>query len=195
MKNKVLCITALQGVGKDTVLNELVKHHGFRPLISYTTRTKRPLETDGIEYFFISNEEFNLKLENGFFIETRRYNTFIEVNGKKDKAVFSYGLPKSQVDDLTKPTVTILDKEGLVEFSEYIGSENIVSILLECDEEITKKRVMDRGGVTEDEFNRRQKCDKISFKGIENMSDTTINTNQSIDEIIKQVLETYSYYN
>ena len=137
----------------------------------------------------------NLKLENDFFIETRRYNTFIEVDGKKDKAVFSYGLPKNQVEDLTKPLVVILDKNGLLEFSNYIGSENIVVILLECDEEVTKKRVMDRGGVSEDEFNRRNKADKISFKGIENISDAIINTNQPVDEIVQQVLETYNYYN
>ena len=91
--------------------------------------------------------------------------------------------------------VVILDKNGLLEFSNYIGSENIVVILLECDEEVTKKRVMDRGGVSEDEFNRRNKADKISFKGIENISDAIINTNQSVDEIVHQVLETYNYYN
>ena len=193
--NKIMCIVGLQGTSKDTILNELVKHHMFRPLISYTTRHKRPSETDGKEYFFISEQEFNLKLENDFFIETRRYNTFIEVDGKKDKAVFSYGLPKNQVEDLTKPLVVILDKNGLLEFSNYIGSENIVVILLECDEEVTKKRVMDRGGVSEDEFNRRNKADKISFKGIENISDAIINTNQPVDEIVQQVLECYNYYN
>ena len=66
----VVVITAPSGSGKTTIYRELLKR---RPdisfSVSYTTRQRRVGETDGVDYFFISREAFERKIERGDFIE------------------------------------------------------------------------------------------------------------------------------
>ena len=57
--NKIICVIGKAAVGKDTLVNELLKDNQYRKAISYTTRPKRAGEIDGKDYYFISLEEFN----------------------------------------------------------------------------------------------------------------------------------------
>ncbi len=57
------------GVGKNTVIAELLKLEGFELLPTYTTREKRVNETDGNPYFFITKAEFERKIEENEFYE------------------------------------------------------------------------------------------------------------------------------
>ena len=50
------------GVGKNTVISELIKTGDFALLPTYTTREKRPNETEGDPYCFLSEEEFKNKI-------------------------------------------------------------------------------------------------------------------------------------
>lgn len=191
MDNKVLIISGLSNCSKDTTLNELVSKHGFKPFISHTTRAKRPNETEGKEYFFISKDDFFEKDKNGYFVETRHY--FTSVNGQRD--IFYYGLSKSQVDNRDKPCVVILDKLGSEEFAEYVGKENVVLVYLEVDKEIARQRNIKRMDYDKTEFERRWLSDSKSFKGIEELCHTSINTDRPIDDIVEDILSTYNYYN
>lgn len=56
--------------GKDTVVKRLV-NHGFKKVVTYTTRPPRKGEKDGINYHFISKGEFKKKIQDGFFLEWR----------------------------------------------------------------------------------------------------------------------------
>lgn len=181
----------MSSVGKDTVLNELVSKHGFRNFVSHTTRPMRTNEIEGKEYFFIDREDFLNKATNGYFVETRHY--FTTVNNKRD--IWYYGLSKHQVDKRDKPCVCILDKQGAMEIAEYIGAENVVLIYLEVDKEIARQRNIKRMDYDETEFERRWKSDSKSFKGIEGLCHSTINTDRKLDDIIADILEVYNYYN
>ena len=191
MENKVICLVGYQGSGKDSILNELVKKHGFRSYISHTSRPMRPNEAEGREYFFISKEDFLNKATNGYFIETRHYFTTVE----NKRSIWYYGLSKQQADKRDKPCAVILDKQGMLDFAKYVGEDNVVVIYLEVDEEIAKQRAIKRGGFDEAEWNRRQKSDKKSFKGIEELAHSSINTDRELKDIIEDVLNTYNYYN
>ena len=191
VKSKVLILVGYQGCGKDSVLTELVNKHNFNSYISHTSRPMRPNEVEGREYFFIDREDFLNKAENNYFVETRHY--FTNVNGKRD--IWYYGIGKHQVDKANKPSVIILDKQGSIDFAKYVGEDNVVLVYLELDEKIAKQRAILRGGFDEGEWNRRAKADKKSFKGIENMAHTSINTNRPLKDIIDDVLSTYEYYN
>jgi len=58
-KKKLFVISGSSGVGKGTVIKGfLTKNPDFKLSISYTTREKREDEVDGINYFFVSKEEF-----------------------------------------------------------------------------------------------------------------------------------------
>ena len=63
-------VAAPSGGGKTSLVNELVKElDEIETSISHTTRQKRPAEKDGIDYFFISEQEFSKMIKNGDFIE------------------------------------------------------------------------------------------------------------------------------
>jgi len=77
-KGNIFIISAPSGTGKSTICKELIKTIPDLVLsVSYTTRGMRRGEVDGIDYFFISDEEFEKKIKSNFFIE------WAEVYGKK----------------------------------------------------------------------------------------------------------------
>jgi len=68
-------VSAPSGAGKSTVLNALRQTPDFAYSVSYTTRTPRPGEVHGEDYFFVSMEEFQQRLAGGEFLE------YAEVHG------------------------------------------------------------------------------------------------------------------
>lgn len=66
----VVVITAPSGSGKTTIYRKLLdRRKDLSFSVSYTTRKRRPEETDGVDYFFISREEFERKISRGDFVE------------------------------------------------------------------------------------------------------------------------------
>ena len=112
---KILIIIGESGVGKDTLLKELINNKIIdEGIISTTSRPMRNGEKEGREYYFISTEEFKNKINNNEFIEQRIYNT---VNGD-----WYYGVSKNNnVDFNSKKTYgVILDYNGYVEYSKWL---------------------------------------------------------------------------
>lgn len=69
-KGAILIISGPSGCGKSTLLKEVYKNiDNYYFSISTTTRTPRIGETDGIDYFFTSKEEFEKEIENNNFLE------------------------------------------------------------------------------------------------------------------------------
>lgn len=60
--------------GKTRIVSELCKKFGYKKIVTYTTRPIRNKEVDGIDYHFISEEEFEKKIEEGFFAEYKVYD-------------------------------------------------------------------------------------------------------------------------
>lgn len=70
MSGILFIISAPSGSGKTTLTNEVLKHvPGLQFSISYTTRPPRGSETNGREYFFVSQGEFERMLREGAFLE------------------------------------------------------------------------------------------------------------------------------
>ena len=68
-KNLVV-ISGPSGCGKDTVVKHILKTDDrFVLSVSATTRPKRPTETDGVDYIFLSTEDFLARLSNGELLE------------------------------------------------------------------------------------------------------------------------------
>jgi guanylate kinase len=71
---KLIVVSAPSGAGKTTIVKEILKN--FPELIfsiSATTRPKREMETESVEYFFLSETEFKKKIENNEFIEWEKF--------------------------------------------------------------------------------------------------------------------------
>ena len=95
-KGKLIVFSAPSGAGKTTIVKEILKE--FPEIIfsiSATTRPKRDVETNGVEYFFLSEEAFREKIENDEFVEWEKFydyyygtlKSFISGNIESGKAV------------------------------------------------------------------------------------------------------------
>lgn len=70
MQEKVIIFSAPSGAGKSTIINHLLQLNlGLEFSISATSRAPRGHEKNGIEYYFLSNQEFEEKINNNEFIE------------------------------------------------------------------------------------------------------------------------------
>jgi guanylate kinase len=69
-KGAILLLSGPSGCGKSSLLNELYKEiDNFYFSISTTTRKPRDGEKDGIDYFFVSKDEFEKDIDDGYFLE------------------------------------------------------------------------------------------------------------------------------
>ena len=68
-------ICGKSAVGKDSIFQELVKRTNLQRIIPYTTRPMRPMEKEGEEYHFLSEDEFLWLLSEGKMMESRSYHT------------------------------------------------------------------------------------------------------------------------
>lgn len=100
-RGRVFIVSGPSGSGKSTVLREVFKRRDRLYFsVSATTRAPRPGETDGVEYYFITEERFDAMVENNEFLEHARY------------AKCSYGTPRAPVEEkLAQGVDVIMDIE------------------------------------------------------------------------------------
>lgn len=80
----MIVIVGESASGKTTLAKEYEDWLGFKRIITYTTRSKRQNEKDGVDYHYISDEEFERLNNDGFFAETAEYNGWKYGSAKKD---------------------------------------------------------------------------------------------------------------
>lgn len=153
--------------GKDTIQKELIKK-GMTSIVSYTTRPMRDGEIDGINYHYVSEEEFIQKKNSGFFAETTSYSV---ASGE----VWYYG---SAVEDLTNEKVFITNPDGLREIVKMEGLNPVV-FYISASEETIWNRLRQRGDNSE-EARRRLNADDEDFKDIEKYYDFAIKNDGSM---------------
>ena len=183
MKNKILIMLSKSSCGKDYVVNKLVSDYNFQPLISHTSRPKRPSEINHLSYHFVSTNEFLSMISNDEFIEYRTYNTLVD----NVPDIWYYGLSKQTIDKLNPSTnyVTIFDVQGAKDFIDYYGRENCYVCMLKCDDKIREERAKLRGGFSHEEWLRRKDDDYIVFNddNTKDLIDHYINNNGTLDEL------------
>ncbi len=72
-KGRLIVFSAPSGCGKGTMLEEILKEGSFRCSISATTRDPRPGEADGVNYYYMNNDEFAEHIKNNDFLEYALY--------------------------------------------------------------------------------------------------------------------------
>ena len=142
----MIILTGASASGKTATALELMKNYHFQKAVTTTTRTKRLNEVNGVDYFFLSKEEFLLKKQQNLFVETTFYNGNY------------YGCGIEQIAD---DKVIVVDPNGLNSFHS-LKKEKIVSFCLECPENIRYQRMINRGN-TEIEALERIKNDRLDF--------------------------------
>lgn len=95
MDKKLFVISGCSGVGKGTVLKEFMKRNSddFMLSISCTTRNPRPGEVDGVNYFFLTKEEFEDCIAKDKFLEYAQFaGNFYGTKKKFIKQKFEEGM-------------------------------------------------------------------------------------------------------
>ena len=119
-KGILIVISSPSGAGKTSICKELLRlDDKIRPSISVTTRKPRNNETDGIDYIFITEKDFNKKISNGSFLEYA--NVF---NNK-------YGTLASSTEKLLNNNYDVLfdiDWQGTQQLSQ--NNNNILTIFI-----------------------------------------------------------------
>jgi len=135
--NKVIIFSAPSGSGKTTLVKHCLDH--FPELefsISCTTRHPRGTEKNGIDYYFISPEEFRQKISENAFVEYEEVYT--------DKY---YGTLKSEVEriwDSGKVVIFDVDVKGGVSLKEYFGEKALSIYIMPPSIEELERRLIAR---------------------------------------------------
>lgn len=142
----VLCGKTCSG---KTTIAKLLEKEGMHRVVTYTTRPMRPGEIDGVDYHFLTDEEFDRMLPE--FAEIAEYNA------KFGRVKYASAI-KDYLDD---SAVIVLNPSGINQIRAK-GLDPIV-IELDVDESSLRDRLSERGDKSE-EVNRRLKADYDDFK-------------------------------
>lgn len=147
MPGKVFIVSAPSGAGKTTLvakaIEELTPHYPLERVITYTSRLPRRGEKTGVDYHFITEQEFIDKISAGFFFEySTVYGTY-------------YGLPSSLIDKVREGCsyIMILDRDGAQRVSSVIP--DAITIWIHVGLEQLKERLIKRGSETAEQIARR----------------------------------------
>lgn len=130
----MILLVGASASGKTEIAKELTKLFGIEKAVTTTTREPRVNEKHGVDYFFISKEEFIKKEKKGLFVETTNYNDNY------------YGCGKDQISD---SKIVIVDPNGLKSFLK-LGDKRIITFFMSASEETRFNRMIERGDSLED---------------------------------------------
>lgn len=146
----LLVLSGPAGVGKDTVWEYASKClTSFQKALTCTTRKRREHEVEGIDYHFVSDEEFDAMIRNDQLLE------WAEVHGNR------YGVPAASVLNRLndgEDVICVIDVQGACRIRGLFP--NALLVFLQppnADPEVLKKRIEERGGATEAEILLRLK--------------------------------------
>lgn len=155
MNGKLIIFSAPSGSGKSTIINHLLTRDlNLAFSISATSRPPRGTEKNGVEYYFLTPDEFRKKIEEGAFLE------YEEVYADK-----FYGTLKSEVDRLTaagKNVVFDVDVVGGVNIKKFYGDRALSVFIQPPGIDTLRRRLESRGTDAPDVIQNR--IDKAAYE-------------------------------
>lgn len=181
MSGKVIIFSAPSGSGKSTIIGRLMAHKELNMAfsISCTSRQPRGAERNGVEYFFVTPDEFRRKIADGEFLE------YEEVY--KDRY---YGTLKSQVErqlEAGENVVLDVDVKGACNIKQFYGDRALALFIQPPSLDELRRRLEGRGtdapSVIEDRLARAE------FElGFASKFDKVI-VNDDLDRAVSEALE------
>ena len=150
MRGKLIIFSAPSGTGKSTIISWLMKEHKELNLafsISCTSRAPRGTEKNGVEYFFLTPEEFRQRIDNDEFLE------YEEVYENR-----FYGTLKSQVErqlEAGQNVVFDVDVKGGVNIKNYYGDKALSIFIQPPSIGELRRRLENRGTDAPDVIDQR----------------------------------------
>ncbi|MBO4431236.1 MAG: guanylate kinase [Bacteroidaceae bacterium] len=180
MEGKLIIFAAPSGSGKSTIINSIMADGGAEELnlhfsISATSRAPRGEEKNGVEYFFLSPDEFRKKIANDEFIE------YEEVYVDK-----YYGTLKSQVDKQLadgENVVFDVDVNGAMNIKKLYGNRALSIFIQPPSIEELRRRLENRATDAPEVIEQRIERAKYELAQAEHFDEVVINDNLEIAQV------------
>lgn len=150
-KGRLIVLSGPSGCGKGTVLANFFENYGFdnvRLSVSATTRSPRPGETDGVNYYFLTRDEFEDRISNDGFLE---WACFCDNY---------YGTPKREVNMMLDAGIDVIleiEVQGAMKIMETVSDCVTVFVMPPSLEEL-RRRLTGRGTEKSDVIDKRIKA-------------------------------------
>ncbi|MEI3529922.1 MAG: guanylate kinase [Bacilli bacterium] len=157
-KGTLIVISGPSGAGKGTIVKELLKEENIWLSISATTRARRISETEGVDYYFLDDTQFQQMITDGAFLE------YAEVHSHK-----FYGTPKAPILNKLENGIDVIleiDIVGATRIKEAYPETIFIFIVPPSMKEL-KKRLINRHTESKDKIIERF---KTAYKEINEIS-------------------------
>lgn len=175
-QKKLFVISGSSGVGKGTVISGFLdKNPNFKLSISCTTRKKRPGEAAGVNYFYLTREEFIESVENNEFLE------WAEFSGNL------YGTKKAYIKkclDNNEDLILEIDTQGALQVKEKMPESVLIFIAPPSFEELEARL---RGRNTESEEAISKRLEFVKFEMEQSKKFDYIVVNDELEHAIAEL--------
>lgn len=181
-KTKLLVISGSSGVGKGTVIKSLLeKCPDLNLSISCTTRNKREGEVHGVNYFYLTQEEFDNAVAQDEFLEWAKFSGNC------------YGTKKSYIEKCLanqKNVLLEIDTQGALQIKEKMPEALLIFIAPPSFEEL-EARLRGRHTETEEAIQKRLKCVKSELENSKQYDYVIVNdkVENAVEKILKIIGE------
>lgn len=201
MSHKVYCLMGKFASGKTTVAKLLEDRYNLKRVVTCTTRPKRENEREGIDYFYLTDEEFEVKVKMGELAAVNRIEKFDTGNEAvfpfrkllslfKKRYVKKYGVPIDKINLEESAYLLVIEPYGYFDLLNKMGSENVKAIFLKLDDKERMFRALHR--------EQNPNCEDICLKyieeleyynGIEDRCDKIIENVYTSDKAAEEIYE------
>jgi guanylate kinase len=175
----LVVLSGPSGVGKDTLLNCLkFRGYDFAFVVTMTTRPRRVNEADGVDYYFVSQEEFERLIRANGFLE----HSLVYGDHK--------GIPKSQVRaafETGKDVIMRIDVQGAAKIRKLVPNVVTVFIAPESEDELIM-RLRERNTEDGEKLQRRIATAREEMRRRDEFDYVVVNRGGCQDEAVDQIV-------
>ena len=175
-KGRLFVISGASGVGKSTVLAQVMNgRDDLRFSVSATTRKPRPGEIDGVNYYFVTKEQFEQMIAE---------DAFIEYDAHMDNY---YGTPKAELEQKLETGSIILDIEpnGALNVKKLREDAVLIFIAPPSLEEL-ERRLRSRGDTSEEQIGLR--LDRVQWEVAQSKQYDYVVINDQVETCVNEIL-------
>ena len=177
-KGKLIIISAPSGCGKSTIINEIIKNHDLKLefSISATTREPRRGEKNGVNYYFMSVDEFKNAISNDELIE------YEEVYPGR-----YYGTPRSEIDRIRnkgRNVILDIDVMGGINVKRKFGDDALSIFIQPPSIDTLRQRLNSRGTDSPEAIDQR--VEKAGFEIAQSDKFDKIVVNDRLDVAVRE---------
>jgi len=183
-EGKIFVISAPSGTGKSTLADMLLKSCSLlHKSISYTTRSPRPGEVNGKDYYFITVADFKKKIKEGFFAE------WAEVYG--DYYGTSYDFLARMLKE-GRYVILVIDTQGAFQIKKRYPENTVLIFIAPPSFSELKKRLINRG--TENEQRILKRLEKAKKEMKEGKQYDIVIINDSLEKAFRELRQRIMQY-